>query len=53
MHREKLGIKPDAPISDDDLAGLSLPKNVWDNERSFDEGSYTDEAETCETAKTG
>lgn len=40
MLREKLGIEPDQPISDADLAGLPLPKNVWDNERSFDEASY-------------
>ena len=53
MLREKLGIEPNVPISDDDLVGLPLPKNVWDNERSFDEGSYTDEAENWETAKTG
>ena len=53
MLREKLGIEPNVPISDDDLVGLPLPKNIWDNERSFDEGSYTDEAENWETAKTG
>ena len=53
MLREKLGMEPNVPISDDDLVGLPLPKNVWDNERSFDEGSYTDEAENWETAKTG
>ena len=40
MLREKLGIEPDQPISDAELAGLPLPKNVWDNERSFDEASY-------------
>jgi len=53
MLREKLGIEPNGPISDDDLAGLPLPKNVWDNERSFDEQSYTNSAETRDTAKTG
>lgn len=52
MLREKLGIKPDGPITDADLEGLPLPKNVWDNERSFDEQSYTTEAETWDTAKT-
>ena len=52
MLREKLGIKPDQPISDADLQGLPLPKNVWDNERSFEEDSYTDIAETRETTKT-
>jgi len=40
MFREKLGIEPDQPISDAELAVLPLPKNVWDNERSFDEASY-------------
>ena len=53
MLREKLGIEPNCPISDDGLVGLPLPKNVWDNERSFDEGSYTDKAENWETARTG
>jgi len=53
MLREKLDIEPDGPLEDADFAGLPLPKNVWDNERSFDEGSYTDTAETWETAKTG
>ncbi|MBT5513279.1 MAG: hypothetical protein HOK25_04245 [Rhodospirillaceae bacterium] len=52
MLREKLGIEPDGPLVDADFAGLPLPKNVWDNERSFDEQSYTDTAETWETAKT-
>lgn len=52
MLREKLGIEPDQPLSDFDLEGLPLPKNIWDNERSFEEGSYTDKAETWETAKT-
>ena len=42
----------DQPISDADLQGLPLPKNVWDNERSFEEASYTDIAETQETTKT-
>jgi glutaredoxin len=37
MLREKLGIEPD----------------VWDNERSFDDQSYSDTAETWESAKTG
>ncbi|MBT6607275.1 MAG: hypothetical protein HOB37_02285 [Rhodospirillaceae bacterium] len=52
MLREKLGIEPDGPLVDADFAGLPLPKNVWDNERSFDEQSYADTAETWETAKT-
>jgi len=45
-------LTPDQPISDADLQGLPLPKNVWDNERSFEEASYTDIAETQETTKT-
>lgn len=53
MLREKLGIEPDGPLDDGDLEGLPLPKNVWDNERSFDEQSYSDTAETWENAKTG
>lgn len=40
MLKEKLGIEPDQPVSDAELAGLPLPKNIWDNERSFDEASY-------------
>ncbi len=34
---EKLGIEADGPLTDADFAGLPMPKNVWDNERSFDE----------------
>lgn len=52
MLREKLGIQPDGPLHDADFVGLPLPKNVWDNERSFDEQSYSDAAETWESAKT-
>ena len=33
---EKLGIAPEAPLTDADFAGLPLPQNVWDNERSWD-----------------
>ncbi len=40
MLREKLGIEPDGPLDDSDFEGLPLPKNVWDNERSFNEASY-------------
>ena len=32
---------------------LPIPKNMWDNERSFEERSYSDTAETWKTAKTG
>ena len=46
MLREKLYIEPDRPLVDADFAGLPVPKNVWDNERSFDEQSYADAAET-------
>jgi len=52
MLREKLGIEPEGVLEDADFAGLPMPKNVWDNERSFDEASYADTAETWETAKT-
>lgn len=45
MLREKLGIEPDGPLPDAAFAGLPMPKNVWDNERSFDEQSYSDTAE--------
>ncbi len=40
MLREKLGIEPDGALGDADFEGLPMPKNVWDNERSFDEASY-------------
>jgi glutaredoxin len=53
MLREKLGIEPDGPLADADFAGLPVPKNVWDNERSFDEQSYSDTAETWDSEKTG
>lgn len=33
--RDKLGIEPDAPLSDEDFAGLPMPNQVWDNEKSF------------------
>ena len=33
---EKLGIAPDGPLTDDDFAGLPMPRNVWDNEKSWD-----------------
>lgn len=45
MLREKLGIEPDQPLDDSVYDGLPLPKNIWDNERSFDEESFTDKAE--------
>ena len=46
MLRDKLGIEPNAPLSDDDFAGLPLPKNVWDNERSFGEDAFAGPAES-------
>ncbi len=33
---EKLGIEPERPLTDADFAGLPMPQNVWDNERSWD-----------------
>ena len=53
MMREKLGLEPDGPLNDVDFIGLPIPKNVWDNERSFDEKSYSKTAETLESTKTG
>lgn len=44
MLREKLGIEPEGPLVDTDFAGLPMPKNVWDNERSFGEGAYSEVA---------
>lgn len=32
---EKLGIAPDGPLTDADLAGLPLPSHVWDDELAF------------------
>lgn len=49
--REKLGIEPDGALDESTYDGLPMPKNVWDNERSFDEQSYTDKAETWENVK--
>ena len=45
MLEEKLVIAPDAPLADADFAGLPMPKNIWDNERSFGEGAYAEVAE--------
>lgn len=33
---ERLGIVPDRPLTEDDLAGLPLPTNVWDDELTFE-----------------
>ena len=46
MLREKLGIEPDGALTDADFEGLPIPKNVWDNERSFDEAAFAGPAET-------
>ena len=50
--KEKLNIDPDGLLTEDDFNGLPMPKNVWDNERSFGEGSYSSQAETWEDTKT-
>jgi len=33
---EKLGIAPERPLTDADLTGLPMPKEVWDNEKRWD-----------------
>lgn len=33
---DKLGIAIREPLSDEDFAGLPMPEQVWDNEKSFD-----------------
>ncbi len=33
---EKLGIAPDRPLTDADFAGLPMPNQVWDNEKTWD-----------------
>ena len=33
---EKLGVVPDGKLTDADLAGLPMPKNVWDDEKRWD-----------------
>ncbi|MDA7945951.1 MAG: DinB family protein [Hyphomicrobiaceae bacterium] len=53
MLRDKLAIEPDGPLDDSHFNGLPMPKNVWDNERSFDEEAYSGSAEDWENAKTG
>jgi len=32
---EKLDIQPDRPLTDDAFAGLPMPENVWDNEKTW------------------
>ena len=45
MLREKLHIEPNNPLGSQDFEGLPMPKNVWDNERSFGEEPYTGQLE--------
>jgi len=33
---EKMGIAPDTPLTGADFAGLPMPENIWDNEKTFD-----------------
>jgi len=44
MLKEKLNLVPNEPIEDALFQGLPMPKNIWDNERSFSEGSYSGQA---------
>ena len=44
MLKEKLNLVPNEPIEDVVFQGLPMPKNIWDNERSFSEGSYSGQA---------
>ncbi len=32
---ESLGLEPDRPLADADFAGLPMPSQVWDNEKTF------------------
>ncbi|MBL94419.1 MAG: hypothetical protein CMF70_03860 [Magnetovibrio sp.] len=41
MLKEKLHIKPYKPLGNQDFKGLPMPRNIWDNERSFNEDAYT------------
>jgi glutaredoxin len=33
---EALGLEPDRPLTEADFAGLPMPNEVWDNEKTFD-----------------
>ncbi len=33
---ESLGFDPDRPLTDADFAGLPMPNEIWDNEKTFD-----------------
>ena len=42
--KEKLSINPKQTLDETIFEGLPMPKNIWDNERSFSEGSYSGKA---------
>jgi|TARA_Y200000002_G_scaffold92528_1_gene74581 glutaredoxin len=42
--KEKLSIDPKQTLDETIFEGLPMPKNIWDNERSFSEGSYSGKA---------
>ena len=42
--KEKLSIEPKKTLDETIFEGLPMPKNIWDNERSFSEGSYSGKA---------
>ena len=42
--KEKLSINPNKTLDETIFEGLPMPKNIWDNERSFSEGSYSGKA---------
>ena len=44
MLKEKLNIEPKPPLDNTIFHGLPMPKNIWDNERSFSEKSYSGQA---------
>ena len=41
---KKLNIEPKPPLDNTIFHGLPMPKNIWDNERSFSEKSYSGQA---------
>ena len=42
--KEKLSINPKKSLDETIFEGLPMPKNIWDNERSFSEASYSGKA---------
>lgn len=42
--KKKLSIDPKQTLDETIFEGLPMPKNIWDNERSFSEGSYSGKA---------